>query len=150
MSNMFEKYDKKIIEKEQEELLFEPAEPDRLVGTSGARIIRDVLNREMGVALKENSFSRLFFTFDGYVDDGTLAEFLKNVEFNFNILNSRNFIVYTAPVEVYADDCMASVDVITEQEGPLKNGTYRMQLDLIYNGIVYTLYSTRDGYLTVE
>jgi len=42
------------------------------------------------------------------------------------------------------------VEIFSSENCPLKYGVYYMKLNFLVDGITYTLFSERDGYLSVE
>lgn len=148
--NMFYNYDYEQKEKPHYEPLFTPGEEDRCVGTANTRLIKNKEGKEIGVEAKENSLFRLYFTFEGFVEESNLPKLLSEATFTFKVFNHRSQLVFESPVEIYPSEQMASVTLVSEEDGPLKFGNYRMQLDMIIDDITYTLFAQNDGILSIE
>ena len=69
---------------------------------------------------------------------------------NIYAIFHRSQLVFESPVEIYPSEQMASVTLVSEEDGPLKFGNYRMQLDMIIDDITYTLFAQNDGILSIE
>jgi hypothetical protein len=145
---MFDKYDNNIPEPRPE---YRPKPiPDRLIGTTNVRLLKNIGKREIGVSAKEGSAFELYFTFDGYVEEGTLSELLSEASFGFELLDKKHHVVLSAPVTVYPEDCMASVTIVSEYNGIVSYGNYYMRLYMLLDGIFYTLFAENDGVLSID
>lgn len=148
--DMFKNYDD---EKMREQHLPEyevKRRPDRLVGTANAQLIKNIKGEEIGIRAPEGSAFSIYFTFDGFVEDMTLANLLSEAEFGFELRNHRHQTILSAPVVVYADSCMASVDLVSEKDGVLSYGNYYIYLYMVVDGLTYTLFDERDGVVSIE
>jgi len=148
MHNMFDKYDKNIPEPKPSYL--PPKRKDRLVGTTNVQLIKNIKGDEIGVSAKEGSAFSIYFTFDGEVEDDILANLLAEASFGFEVLDKKHHVILSSPVYVYADDCMASVDLISEYNGTLCYGNYYMRLYMMLDGVFYTLFAENDGILSID
>lgn len=148
MHNMFDKYDKNISEPRLSYL--PPKRKDRLVGTTNVQLIKNIKGNEIGVSAKEGSAFSIYFTFDGEVEDDILANLLAEASFGFEVLDKKHHVILSSPVYVYADDCMASVDLISEYNGTLCYGNYYMRLYMMLDGVFYTLFAENDGVLSID
>lgn len=148
MGNMFDKYDKNI--SEPKPVYLPPKKKDRLVGTLNVQLLKNIKGEEIGVSAKEGSAFTLYFTFDGEVEDDTLSNLLADASFGFEVLDKKHHVILSSPVYVYADDCMASVDLISEYEGTLCYGNYYMRLYMMLDGVFYTLFAENDGVLSID
>lgn len=148
MHNMFDKYDKNIPEPKPNYL--PPKRKDRLVGTTNVQLIKNIKGDEIGVSAKEGSAFSIYFTFDGEVEDDILANLLAEASFGFEVLDKKHHVILSSPVYVYADDCMASVDLISEYNGTLCYGNYYMRLYMMLDGVFYTLFAENDGILSID
>ena len=146
--NMFDKYDNNIPEKKP---VYRP-EPikDRLVGTTNLRLLKSIAGREIGVSAKEGSAFTIYFTFDGYVEDDILPNLLSEATFGFELLDKKHHVILSTPVIVYPDDCMASVDIVSEYNGNVSYGNYYMRLYMMIDGVFYTLFAENDGVLSID
>ena len=148
MGNMFDKYDKNI--SEPKPVYLPPKKKDRLVGTLNVQLLKNIKGEEIGVSAKEGSAFTLYFTFDGEVEDDTLSNLLADASFGFEVLDKKHHVILSSPVYVYADDCMASVDLISEYEGTLCYGNYYRRLYMMLDGVFYTLFAENDGVLSID
>lgn len=148
MHNMFDKYDKNISEPKPSYL--PPKRKDRLVGTTNVQLIKNIKGNEIGVSAKEGSAFSIYFTFDGEVEDDILANLLAEASFGFEVLDKKHHVILSSPVYVYTDDCMASVDLISEYNGTLCYGNYYMRLYMMLDGVFYTLFAENDGVLSID
>lgn len=148
MGNMFDKYDKNI--SEPKPVYLPPKKKDRLVGTLNVQLLKNIKGEEIGVSAKEGSAFTIYFTFDGEVEDDTLSNLLADASFGFEVLDKKHHVILSSPVYVYADDCMASVDLISEYDGTLCYGNYYMRLYMMLDGVFYTLFAENDGVLSID
>ena len=148
MTSMFDKYDNNI--KEEKPRYEYCRRPDRLVGSANAQLIKNIKGDEIGVRAPEGSAFTIYFTFDGIVEDDTLSNLLSEASFGFELLDKKHHVLLTTPVCIYPDDCMASVDLISEYNGEISCGNYYMRLYMIVDGIIYTLFGEEDGVLSIE
>lgn len=146
--DMFYKYDNNI--KEPKPIYRPLPKPNRLVGSAYAQLLKDITGKEMGVRAPEGSAFTIYFTFDGFVEDDTLSNLLSEATFGFEILDKKHNVLLSTPVIIYPDDCMASVDIVSEYNGELSYGNYYMRLYMMIDGIFYTLFSEHDGILSIE
>ena len=117
----------------------------------GARLLKDKKDRPLGVEVSRNSVFRLYFSFEGIVDDGTIQDLLENSIIIFDILDVHHNVLLECDVEVYALYNIASVEVIASDECNLIGGqTYKMRLHTTIDGIVYDLFSENDGILYIK
>lgn len=145
---MFEKYDNNI--PEPKPCFLPPKRKDRLVGTTNVQLLKNIKGEEIGVSAKEGSAFSIYFTFDGIVEDDTLTNLLADATFGCEILDKKHHVILSTPVYVYADDCMASIDLISEYNGVLHYGNYYIRLFMMVDGVFYTLFAENDGILSID
>ena len=148
MARMFYRYDHDI--KDPKPHYRKPEKPERPLGTANIGLIKNIKGEEQGIWAKEGSTFTLYFTFDGVVDDMSLPELLREADFSFGVYDKKHHLLYSAPVIIYPEDCMASVDIVSEVDGLLKYGNYGMRLMLIIDQIAYTLFDENDGILSIN
>ena len=148
MTNMFDKYDRNI--PEPAPTYRPPRKKDRLVGSPNVMLLKNIKGEETGVYVKEGSLFDLYFTFDGECEDCSLMELLSEAQFSFMIYDIKHHELVTSEVEVYSEQCFAKVTVASEIGGLLRYGNYYMRLEMIVDGITYTLFDENDGILSIE
>ena len=148
MTTMFDKYDKNIAEPKPE--YRRKRKKDRLVGSPNVKLLKNIKGYEIGISAKEGSAFDIYFTFDGEYKDGPLSDLLRLGIFTFKIYDKKHHEVYSAPVIIYPEKCIAQVTVISEVNENLKYGNYYMRLEMYLDGITYTLFAENDGVLSVD
>lgn len=113
-------------------------------------LITNIKGEAQGIEAQENSTFKLFFGLNSEENDGSLAYMLTEGEFTFEVFDRLDHVILTAPVEVYYADEFVAVELTSSSEGPLKCGIYKMQLYVEMDGKRYNIFSTSDGYLSIE
>jgi len=162
MKDMFYNYDHKVILGTDPEVGthftgFKPQDtPESYTCT---KIIKNIKGEPIGIEAKENSVFKLYFSLDTFVDSGAIYDILNNAILEFKVFDRQHNEIdeegsYISSINPsYEDNCVV-VELISDQNGPLKYGLYTMQLDAIFtvdeieNRL--TLFSERDGKLSIR
>ena len=155
IKSMFDNYsDKKINDKPLIYSVIEEIKEEKMPRAGESKIIRNLKDDVIGISVKENSKSTIYFKIDGLVEKNShesIPNILRRGLFTFQVLNAYTETVYEVnKVHVYPEDRCVSVEIFSSENCPLKYGVYYMKLNFLVDGITYTLFSERDGYLSVE
>lgn len=150
MKDMFYKYDHNVADRPPCFHGGPGASKHDLTHCGHTHLITNIKGEAQGVEAQENSTFKLFFSLHSEENDGSLAYMLANGKFTFEVFDRLDHVILTAPVEVYYADEFVAVELTSSSEGPLKCGIYKMQLYVEMDGKRYDIFSTSDGYLSIE
>lgn len=148
MKNMFYNYDNNIDHKVSSKPPFRQEPCNKLDTDSRAEYLYNVKGDLLGIKVLVDTKVDLYFRFESD-NEADLYNLLRNNLLSFKVLDFKYEEVVSFPVEVLENLNEAKVELITSEEGPLKQGTYRLQLTVELEDGFYTLYSPSSGILTV-
>lgn len=149
MRSMFYNYDNHLNEKEYPHCPVVEF-PKTLESNSNAIIVKNIKGEEIGVRFHKNSPIILYFNFKGNADGYKhLDDFLNSHLMRFEILEKIRGVITSHEFEGKVFNNTLCVEIKTKEDDALDCGIYQMRLIVVTEDGEYTLFSERDGFLSI-